>query len=89
MLKKHWGDKSAWVRVDDQNSDGGNTSFCVEDVLLCVRFSVIWKNKKPLMLYEISYGTTLLSWFEMPIGPATLLSSDDVWDGLRGHIASL
>jgi hypothetical protein len=63
---------SDWIVVDNISGDGGNTSFYLEDVLLCISFSVIWKQAKPLMLFQITYGTTLLSWFEIPTASTDL-----------------
>jgi hypothetical protein len=62
-----------WVRVDNENGDGGNIAFCVEDVSLCVKFGLRWKQNNPFASYQITYASTVLSWFELP-----LVSTDQV-----------
>jgi hypothetical protein len=65
-----------WIRVDNENGDGGNTSFCLEDVRLVIAFDVVWKKGKPAMRFQISYDSTKLGWFDIPVmsvdqGPLT------------------
>jgi hypothetical protein len=55
-----------WRRVDDENFDGGNSSYCLEDVLLVIRFKLVWRASKPFLSYQFCYGSTILGWFELP-----------------------
>ena len=89
LLKKYQNDPNAWIRVDDEKHDGGNTSFCVEDVLLCIKFDVIWENAKPLMRVEFKYGTTTFSWFELPMPTATIPSHAELLEFMKDRIADL
>jgi hypothetical protein len=56
-----------WIKVENENGDGGNTSFCLEDVLLVIKFDVVWKGGKPIMRFQISYDSTRLAWFDIPV----------------------
>ena len=64
-----------WVQINNENLDGGSTSFCKEDVFLTITFSVIWKKAKPFASYQFKYGPTTFGWFELPLVSAAELPS--------------
>jgi hypothetical protein len=66
---------SDWVRVDNENRDGGNTSFCVRDVLLTISFGVVWVKGKPFASITIKYGPTILGWVEFPLASVSTMPS--------------
>jgi len=66
LLKKNQA-ASDWNQIDNEAGDGGSTSYCLEDVLLTISFSVVWKLGKPLGRYQFRYVTTTIAWFELPL----------------------
>jgi hypothetical protein len=58
---------SDWKQIDNEDRDGGSTSYCLEDVLLTISFSVVWRVGKPFASYQFKYATTILGWFELPL----------------------
>jgi hypothetical protein len=64
-----------WVQINNENLDGGSTSFCKEDVFLTISFSVIWKKAEPFASYQLRYGSTTFEWFELPVVSANELPS--------------
>jgi hypothetical protein len=76
---------SDWHRVDDENLDGGNSCYCLQDVALVMAFKVVWHAGKPFTSYQISYNSTVLGWFELPL--ATLENRPSI-DAIIGHVRS-
>jgi hypothetical protein len=68
---------SDWIRINNEDRDGGNTSFCIADVFLTITFGVVWIAAKPVASYQIKYGSTLIAWFEIPIGAVSELPELD------------
>jgi hypothetical protein len=64
---------SDWKQIDNEDRDGGSTSYCLEDVLLTISFSVVWRAGKPFASYQFKYVTTTIAWFELP-----LISADEL-----------
>jgi hypothetical protein len=90
LLLKRNQSPTDWMRVDDEEGDGGNTSFCLEDVLLRISFSVVWRNSKPLMRFRILYGSTVLSWFELPLASIDNLPNDaEILAAIKKRISDL
>jgi hypothetical protein len=67
-LIEHYQSPTDWMRVDNEIRDGGDTLVCLEDVSLCIMFNLVWNDSKPYGRLELSYGTTLLSWADIPVG---------------------
>jgi len=68
-LLQHYQSPDDWMQVSNEAEDGGKTLVCLEDVLLCLKFNPVWNGHKPAIRIELAYGTTLLSWADIPIGP--------------------
>jgi hypothetical protein len=56
-----------WLRVNDQNGDGGFTMVCKQDVLLCLSIKLVWVKGKPFTRIQVAYGSTILSWADLPV----------------------
>jgi hypothetical protein len=70
-LLKHYQSPGDWLRVNNENHDGGDTMVCVGDVFLCMKFNVVWNGGKPFTRLELTYGPTLLSWIDLPLASLT------------------
>jgi hypothetical protein len=68
-LLQHYQSPDDWLRVNNERQDGGDTLVCHGDVLLCMKFNLVWNDGKPYTRLELIYGTTLLSWTDIPVGP--------------------
>jgi hypothetical protein len=89
LVKKYGNDPNAWIRVDDK-TNGWNTTFLKEDVLLCIAFSVVFEQGKPVPRYDFKYGTTVFLRAEFPT--ATIAAPSTVAEALesvRSHIENL
>jgi hypothetical protein len=56
-----------WLRVNDQNLDGGFTMVCKRDVFLCLSINLVWVASKPFTRIQVAYGSTILSWADLPV----------------------
>jgi hypothetical protein len=59
-----------WMRVNNESGDGGFTMVAVRDVLLCLSLDLVWKGSKPFTRLQITYGSTIISWADLPITPS-------------------
>lgn len=50
--------------------DGSMTAYCVSNVLLRLDSKVTWKKEKPVMEITLSYDSSILATFDLPIGPS-------------------
>jgi len=64
---QHYQSSEDWLRVNNESQDGGDTLVCREDVLLCMKFNLVWNDGKPFIRLELTYGPTLLSWADIPM----------------------
>jgi hypothetical protein len=62
-----------WLRVNDQNGDGGFTMVCKRDVLLCLSLKLVWVASKPFTRIQLAYGSTVLSWADLPVTAAEVV----------------
>jgi hypothetical protein len=62
-----------WLRVNDQNGDGGFTMVCKRDVFLCLSMRRVWVASKPFTRIQLVYGPTILSWADLPVGPSQVV----------------
>lgn len=67
-LLSHYTSPNDWMRVNNENLDGGDTLVCLEDVLLCLKFNPVWAGNNPYLRIELGYASTVLSWADLPIG---------------------
>ena len=94
LLIKNSQSPQDWVQVDNESGDGGYTTFCVKDVLLCLSLNLVWKANKPFTRLQVTYGSTIISWGDLPV-----VSSENLPDSaqiiaaagkqLSGHLARL
>jgi hypothetical protein len=59
-----------WMRVNSESGDGGFTMVAVRDVLLCLSLNLVWKAGKPFTRLQITYGSTIISWADLPVAPS-------------------
>jgi hypothetical protein len=62
-----------WLRVNDQNGDGGFTMVCKRDVWLCLSINLVWVEKKPFTRIQLAYGSTILSWADLPVASSEVV----------------
>jgi len=67
-MLQHYQAPDDWLRVNNERQDGGDTLVCHGDVLLCMKFNLVWNGGKPFTRLELTYGPTLLSWADIPVG---------------------
>jgi hypothetical protein len=77
-----------WLHVDNENSDGGFTTVCLKDVLLCLSVNLVWKAGKPYTRLQVTYSTVVLSWADLPIVSADNLLSHDELLGAASRLLS-
>ena len=70
-LLRHNSNASDWGHIAQSN---GVVSFCMEDVNLRLALLVTWENNKSFQTIEISYASTTVVSFSIPIGPALTVS---------------
>jgi hypothetical protein len=56
-----------WRLIPSPNNIGGESYYCVADVLINLRLSVVWNNQKPALRVELFYGMSWLLRFDLPI----------------------
>lgn len=79
---------SDWIRIANELADGGNAAFCIEDVHLTIKFAIVWK-EKPVMSFNVNYGCTLITWFEIPIASLDVLPTHiDALSVINKYISS-
>jgi hypothetical protein len=93
-LLSHYSSPTDWMRVNNENLDGGDTLVCLEDVLLCLKFNPVWNGDKPFLRMELSYASTVLSWADLPVGtnfdrPSHAEAIERLVGNLRSKIGNL
>jgi hypothetical protein len=77
-----------WMRVNNESGDGGFTMFSVEDVLLCLSINLVWKAGNPFTRLQVTYGSTILSWGDLPVTSSdTLKDHAKILAAFQRHLA--
>jgi hypothetical protein len=86
LLKSHQ-DPAEWRLVNDPDARE-TTAYYVEDVFLCIKFKVIWAQRKPWSRITISYSTTTITWFDLPIVSADnkVRTYEEVYSALKDSL---